>query len=100
MWSLVDVKEAMFINTIKMFAYMHKETTTVSILVNATKIKDVRNQQIVSFTVCLEGNLYRAIPMMEDAQRMQAALPEVISFSFVDHCIISQKPAGEETMEI
>ena len=73
---------------------------TVSILVNSSSNGNVAPQKIVSFQVSREGQQYKAIPMLYDEEIKGLGLPEIISFTFVDNCIIPAKSMNENTIEI
>jgi hypothetical protein len=79
---------------------VNHEVITLSVLVTGTMATGATSQEIVSFKVFREQEQFRAVPMLDEAPRKRAGLPEVICFAFVDHCIISEKSRGEETLEV
>ena len=77
-----------------------REVITISILVEGYSLIDVSTQEIVSFKVFKENQRFRAIPLLVDAERKRAGLPEVIDFSFVDQCIVTERFLSEDTLEV
>jgi hypothetical protein len=71
------------------------EVITLSVLVEGNS-----NKEIVSFKVFRDIKQYKAVPMLTKEQRKRTGLAEVICFSFVDHCIVSEKSRSEETLEV
>jgi hypothetical protein len=73
---------------------------TLSVLVAGATTNGATAGEIVPFKVFYQEEQYRAVPMISDPQRKEVGLPEVICFSFVDHCIVSDKSRSEETLEV
>jgi hypothetical protein len=71
------------------------EVITVSILVEWATARE-----IIPFSVYREEEQYRAVPMIVEAQRKKAGLPEVICFDFIDHYIVPEKSRSEKTLDV
>jgi hypothetical protein len=76
------------------------EVITLSILVEGPSYKGLSAQKIVPFKVFKEDQQYKAVPLLNESERKNIGLQEVISFAFVDHCIITERSLSEDTFEI
>lgn len=76
------------------------EEITLSILVDGPSDKGLSAQVIVPFKVFKEGWKFKALPLLADAERKRSGLPEVIDFTFVDQCIVSERSLSEDTLEV
>ena len=76
------------------------EEITISILVEGPSYKGFPGNRIVPFKVFKEDQQYRAVPLLIESERMHIGLQEVISFGFVNHCIIAERSMSEDTLEV
>lgn len=56
--------------------------------------------EIVPFKVFAEGNLFKAIPLVDDAKRKMLSLPPQYLFEFFNHTIIPDKTLADDDLEI
>jgi hypothetical protein len=76
------------------------EEITISIVVEGPYDKGLPAQVVVPFKVFKEDQKFKAVPLLAYAERKQAGLPEVIAFSFVDQCIVTERSLSEDTLEV
>ena len=76
------------------------EEITISVLVDGPSDKGLAAQVIVPFKVFKENRKFKAVPLLADAERIRAGLPEVIAFTFVDQCIVAERSLSEDTLEV
>lgn len=77
-----------------------REVITISVLVESRSLMDKATQETVPFKVFKEDQSSRAVPLLADAERKCARLPEVIAFSFIDQCIVTEHSLSEDTLEV
>lgn len=76
------------------------EEITISVLVECNSLEDKATKEIVPFKVFKENQNFRAVPLLAEVERKRAGLPEVIAFTFMDQCIVTERSIGEDTLEV
>lgn len=76
------------------------EELTISVVVEDLADKELSEQVIIPFKVFKEDQKFKAVPLLSDAERKRAGLPQVIAFTFVDQCIVAEKPLNDDTLEV
>ena len=76
------------------------EVASITVLIPHRWSANVTTNEIIAFSVMKQGLQFKAVPMITKEARIPTGLPEALSFSYVDHRIITGQILEEETMEI
>ena len=76
------------------------EIASITVLVSHRWPTDSTTEEIVPFKVYKEGQQFKAVPLLSKEGRRLTGLPEVVLFSFLDHCIVTAKNMEEETLNV